>query len=295
MNQTETVLRPLVAAAILVAGMAVVAAFSTPAAGARYAKKMRILFIGNSFTHANDLPGMLIAMMATKGIGLETKQVTPGGCTLKKHWEDGNAIQVINEGNWDYVIIQEQSQMPVFQPPVTLKYAALLAGAAAKTGAKPVFYLTWAYRDKPEMQAGLTKTYMRAGKDANCLVAPAGVAWEGVRKKYPRIPLHAKDGKHPSVQGSYLTACVMYATILRRDPMGLPGRLRIDKQVRPNVIMRRQPCSLTTVQVRPLQQVAWKVVEELRSYKPVREAAAEETKDAKEGEEKGETNKAKGQ
>jgi len=259
----------LAGAAVLLA--AFFSAARADAAEQPLAKNMRILFIGNSFTYANDLPGMLIGMMATKGISLETRSVTPGGCTLKKHWDDGNAVKAIREGGWNYVVIQEQSQMPVLHPAETLKYAALLVGEARKVGAEPVFYMTWAYKADPNMQPGLAATYTKAAKDANCLLAPVGLAWRRALKEDPKLVLHAKDGKHPSPQGTYLAASVFYATLLRRDPAGLPGRLVIDTPVRPNVIQRRTPCNLTTAQVQPLQTVAWKIVEEFQSYRPAGE------------------------
>ena len=105
-------------------------AFPAPiaqAAAPEFTKKMRILFIGNSYTYVNDLPRMLKGMMAVEAIDLETRRVTPGGCTLERHWKGDAARKAIAEGSWDYVVIQEQSQMPVLNPPVTLKYAALLA------------------------------------------------------------------------------------------------------------------------------------------------------------------------
>jgi len=239
------------------------------AAPPKYSKKMRILFIGNSYTTANDLPRMLVGLMAVKGIRLETRRVTPGGCTLEKHWRGDNARDAIAEGPWDYVVIQEQSQMPAMRPAVTLKYAALLADMARKAGAQPVFYLTWARKKKPQMQKLLTSTYMKAGIASEALVAPVGIAWHNALKDNPNLPLHAKDGSHPTVQGTYLAACTFFATILRRDPTGLPGTIVIDKK-RPNGdIIRYMPCRLRAAQVKPLQAVACKTVEELRSYKPV--------------------------
>lgn len=235
----------------------------------QFAKTMRILFIGNSYTSVNDLPRMLIAMMATKGIKLETRSITPGGFTLEKHWNGQEARKAIADGPWDYVVIQEQSQMPAVYPAATLKYAALLAEAIRQAGSQPVFYLTWARKDKPEMQDALTATYMKAGSEAKALVAPAGIAWQNAIKADPKLALHAADGSHPTALGTYLTACVFYATLLRRDPTGLPGRLVIDEKRSDGVILRRIPANLTAAQVKPLQAAAWKTVEELQSYKPV--------------------------
>ena len=284
MDRYDIALRPGLGAAVL--GFAALAAamlwaFAAPrAAGAaegQFAKNMRILFIGNSYTNANDLPGMLIGMFAAKGIKLETRSVTPGGLTLEKHFKGEEARKAIADGPWDYVVIQEQSQMPAVNPPMTLKYAALLADAVRQANSQPVFYLTWARKDKPEMQAALTATYMKAGTDARSLVAPAGIAWQDAMKADPKLVLHSADGSHPNVQGTYLTACVFYATLLRRDPTGLPGRLVIDTKVRDNVIMRRNPASLTTAQAKPLQAAAWKTVKLLQSYKPAGSAETRPT------------------
>lgn len=275
MDRFDIALRPGSGAAVL--GFAVLAAtmvwaLAAPrgagAAEGQFSKNMRILFIGNSYTNVNDLPGMLMAMMATKGIKLETRSVTPGGFTLEQHWKGEEARKAIADGPWDYVVIQEQSQVPAFNPAGTLKYAALFAQAVRDAHSQPVFYLTWARKDKPEMQEALTATYMKAGSDARSLVAPAGIAWQNALNADPKLVLHAADGSHPTVQGTYLTACVFYATLLRRDPTGLPGRLVIDTKVRENVIMRRNPANLTAAQVKPLQAAAWKTVEQLQSYKP---------------------------
>lgn len=246
-------------------------------------KKLRILFIGNSYIFVNDLPGMLTAMMASKGIKLDTRSVVPGGFTLEKHWQGEEARKVIADGLWDYVVIQEQSQMPASHPAVTLKYAALFAQAVREAHSKPVFYLTWAHKDKPNMQNGLTSTYMKAGADANALVAPAGIAWQSALKADPKLVLYAADGSHPTVQGTYLIACVFYATLLRRDPTGLPGRLVIDEKRSDGVILRRIPANLAAAQAKPLQAAAWKTVQGLQSYKP---AGAAETQPARKTAEK---------
>ncbi len=257
-------------AAILAATVVgiLLAATAARAATPKYTKKMRILFIGNSYTNTNDLPRLLTGLLAVKAIDLETRRVTPGGCTLEKHWKGDAARKAISEGPWDYVVIQEQSQMPVFNPPVTLKYAALLADMVRKTGAEPVFYMTWARKNKPAMQEGLTRTYMKAGLASKAMVAPVGIAWQEALKKNPKLALHAKDGSHPTQKGTYLAACTIFATILRRDPTGLPGKVVVGEKT-PRGTFRYVPCNLRTREVKPLQAIAWKTVQRLRSYAPV--------------------------
>jgi len=269
MNRWEMGLASAGWAVVLVSVLAGTFTASTArAAKPEYTKKMRILFIGNSYIYVNDLPRMLKGMMAVKAIDLETRQVTPGGCTLARHWKGDAARKAISEGSWDYVVIQEQSQMPAFNPPVTLKYAALLADMARKVGAEPVFYLTWARKHKPEMQKGLTSTYMQAGLANKALVAPVGIAWQKALAANPKLVLHAKDKSHPTPQGTYLAACTFFATILRRDPTGLPGKIVVEEKTKKGIV-RHIPCQLPAAQARPLQTLAWKTVEELKSYKPV--------------------------
>jgi hypothetical protein len=61
------------------------------------------------------------------------------------------------------------------------------------------------------------------------------------------LVLHAKDKRHPSKAGTYLAACVFYATIYEKSPEGLPG----------------EPGGLTDEEARPLQAIAWETVQSL--------------------------------
>ncbi len=76
-------------------------------------KTVRMLFIGNSFTTKNDLPGLLsVIAKAGKGIIIEYKVISAGGASLRRHW-NGGAANTITSGKWDYVVFQEQSTLPV--------------------------------------------------------------------------------------------------------------------------------------------------------------------------------------
>ena len=96
---------------------------------------------------------------------------------------------------------------------------------------EPVLLLTWARRDGlpdigfPDfaaMQAQLTEGYMSIADELGIRVAPAGVAWQAALATDASLALWEADGSHPSVAGSYLTACVLYATLFRESPVGLP-------------------------------------------------------------------------
>ena len=98
-----------------------------------------------------------------------------------------------------------------------------------------IFYLTWGRKDVAsetsmtsrgistfnQMQDALTSAYLKVGQERSAEVAPVGIAWQKVRSSYDsQINLYDSDGTHPSFAGSYLTACVFYASICDRSPIG---------------------------------------------------------------------------
>jgi hypothetical protein len=197
----------------------------------------RVLFIGNSYTYFNNLPALVKTLAEAAGTGpVEVRMVAPGGWRLIDHWEKGEAREALRSGKWDFVVLQEQSQLgdpltvdgkPRVGSPakVFAPAAARWAAEIARAGARPVFYLTWAKQASPEDQALLNQAYSNAATEGGAVLAPVGIAWTLVREASPSIELFVKDGSHPSPAGSYLAACTLVAAIFRRNPEGLTGRV----------------------------------------------------------------------
>jgi hypothetical protein len=197
---------------------------------------VRVLFIGNSYTYTNDLPDVFEKLAAAGGRPkVQTEMIASGGVTLQKHLEAPEAREALGKGTWTYVVLQEQSTLgkeysvdgePRVSTDEVFHAAALKwTDEVKKRGATPVLYLTWARKKTPEDQAALDHAYMRAGRDTGARVSPIGIAWQETRKRHPEIELYQADGAHPSPAGSYLAACVLYATIFDRSPEGLPAKL----------------------------------------------------------------------
>ena len=158
-------------------------------------KAPRILFVGNSYSF--KVPGAFAALARKAGHPVEVEQVTKGGWTLKKHAAAKETLEKIRSGNWDVVVLQEQSQMPAFQrgqrEKEMIPHAVALAAEARKAGAVPVFFLTWGRRDGDaknaktypddtfaKMQARLTTGYREAAAESGqALIVPVGPAWAG--------------------------------------------------------------------------------------------------------------------
>jgi PKD domain len=199
-----------------------------------------ILFVGNSYTYVNDLPQLVKDIALSKGDSVTTDMSAPGGYTFQSHCTNSTTLAKINSGSFDFVVLQEQSQLPAFPPSQVATdvypYAKQLDSLIhrANSCATTVFYMTWGrkYGDASNcsayppictysgMQERLRESYKTMADSNSALVAPAGMAWNTSWSTDSSINLWQSDNSHPSLEGSYLTACTMYATIFRKSPLG---------------------------------------------------------------------------
>jgi len=209
---------------------------------------IRVLFIGNSYTYFNNLPAVLTELSLSQkgGPHITTEMIVVGGATLKQHFEGTQAVSKIKEGDWDYVVLQEQSTLgrskyingvpSINDPGIFHRYVRLFHAEITKQGAQTVLMLTWSRKNSPQSQANLTDAYMAIGRELNARVAPVGLVWERVFKRADGPELYMEDGSHPSPQGTYCAACVIYATITGKSPENLPHRIKV-----PDIDMAGKP------------------------------------------------------
>jgi PKD repeat protein len=195
-----------------------------------------ILFIGNSYTYFNNMPSIVADIAASFGNHVDYASQTPGGMTFAGHAGNSNTYSAMNSSNWDYVVLQAQSQEPSFPygqvNNQTLPFAMQLADSAQaiSTCSQAMFFMTWGRENGDpqwdsintfdKMNARLRLAYLRFADSSNASVAPVGVAWKYVRDNHPEINLYTGDGSHPSYAGSYLAACTFYASVFHSSPVG---------------------------------------------------------------------------
>lgn len=228
------------------------------------AQSTRVLFIGNSYTGVNDLPEMTRQLALSMGETLTVASSTPGGYTFQQHTTNATTQNLIDQGAWDFVVLQEQSQLPSFPPSQVasecLPYAQALVDTirAHSPCAEPVFYMTWGRENGDAqncaswppvctyegMQQQLRQSYLQMAEDNSAACAPAGMAWKRVRTEFPAINLYSSDGSHPTVAGTYLVACTMYSTFFRTSTVGASFTSSLDaataltlQQVASSVVM----------------------------------------------------------
>ena len=203
------------------------------AAGTSLAQsKTRILFIGNSLTYVNDLPGLVAALADERGLKVEWEMAARGGYRFSQHVASPDTLKKIKAGNWDYVVLQEQSQLPAFSRAQVKRdvfpYAKKLCAAIRATSpwVNIVFYETMAEKNGG-MQTKLNQSYSDMAKANKAALAPVGELWADVRADRPALDLYADD-THPNLTGSYLVALVIYTTIFKQRPLGLSHPPEID-------------------------------------------------------------------
>lgn len=148
---------------------------------------------------------------------------------------------------FDAVILMDCSQCPVHPKlqPVFHDTVKKHAGTIAKYGAKTILFMSWAYKDKPEMIQGLAAEYTKAGNANDALVIPAGLAFDRSVRLRPELDLYTADKRHPSPAGTYLAAATTYAALRGKSPVGASYTGTLDAAT-----------------ARFLQEVAWETVKD---------------------------------
>jgi hypothetical protein len=193
--------------------------------GIRGIAPLKVLFIGNSFTARNNLPGLIAQLATTRGKSLQHRLISSGGASLRTHWNAGEALKAIQAGHYDYVVLQEQSTLPIKNAERMHENVRLFDEAIKGAGAKTVLYMTWARRHAPESQQDITNAYISIGRELGATVVPVGAAWQSFLRKRDQPVLHDRDQSHPTVAGSYLAACVFLAALFKENPVGIQGEV----------------------------------------------------------------------
>lgn len=201
-----------------------------------------ILWVGNSFFYYNNSMHNHFGRLVTSGgsgARVRSTSVTISGSGLD--WHDMNSLLRPNGlGRYSFVgdneirfnkagrqydtaIMMDCSQCPIHPQLQSVFHDTVqrYAQTLVREGVRPVLFMSWAYKDKPEMTAQLAEQYTLAANANDALVIPAGLAFARAVAKRSDLELYEADKRHPSLAGTYLAACTAYATLFRKSPEGL--------------------------------------------------------------------------
>ena len=187
------------------------------------AARTRVLFVGNSLTTANDLPGVVAAMfVAAGGDRIECRTVAFPNYSLEDHWNRGDARRAIAEGGWSTVVLQQgPSALPESQV-LLREYTRRFDGEARRVGARTGLYMVWPSAARRHDFDGVESSYAAAARDVGGVLFPVGEAWRAAWRRDAKLELYDRDGFHPTPLATYLAALVIYQQLSGRSPIGLP-------------------------------------------------------------------------
>ena len=214
-------------------------------------KQIRVLFLGNSLMFFNDMPSLFRNLAEKSGKNIYVDSVTRGSATISDFAHPSTdvgakAYPKLQNERWDYVIIEPSRRITPYE---STTYNAELASAkviqqmAKDAGAEILLYCVWGNNDGTLTQYDATnpiamikgqvhydytrKMHVEFMKKVSTEfsqalggvgVIDAGYAFENSMELYPNINLYDSDLRHPSLEGSYLAAACVYATIYGESP-----------------------------------------------------------------------------
>lgn len=198
----------------------------------------KVFFIGNSYTDTHNIPQLIQSIAKAAGDQLSYTSHVPGGATLQQHNNNQNVNNTIAQGNWDYVVLQEQSQLPAF-PDADVNnqvypYATALSQKIKQANpcAKVTFYMTWGRKNGDQANCAfwkplctyigmddlLQQRYMTMATTNKGIVAPVAAVWRYLITNNPEIDLYSADESHPSVEGAMAAAYTFYTVFFEKAP-----------------------------------------------------------------------------
>ena len=199
----------------------------------------RILWIGNSFTFYNGGIPAAVEHLATQLLPpsrhgpRKFAMAAEGGAHLHHHTRRILRLLGREAQSWDVIVIQGYSDEPVnpAKRPAFRESLRHLVRMVAETGALPALFMTWAYRDQPEMTTALAEAYAQAGDKTGALVVPVGLAFARAAA-HPTLSLYAEgDFKHPSPAGTYLAACVFFSALYGQPALAAGSQGRVPPEL----------------------------------------------------------------
>jgi hypothetical protein len=211
----------LIAGACLLA-MGGLIAVSHPSAQSAPPMPTKILFVGDSFTYAQgglDNHFTRLAASSPSPLVVSTARAVAGGAFLKVLWEMKTPVTAIDTGNFDVVVLQDD--IPETNVDYFRQYARLFVDEVRKHNGRPILLMAWAYQRLGWISMlQIAEAHRTLARELNVDVAPVGLAWQRSIAERPALDMYDIDREHPSIYGTYLATCVVYATVYRTNPTG---------------------------------------------------------------------------
>jgi hypothetical protein len=181
------------------------------------------LFLGNSLTEGNDVPGIVQALAQLQGVRFSFDERTPGGWNLEDHWNAGHS-ELLRTAQFDVLIMQQGPSTLGPNQQNLRNWATVWSEFARTRGTAPALFMVWPTKDQPGGFALVSESYRNAAIAAGAAVFPAGEAWNTAFNARPGLQLYLDD-LHALPAGSLLAGMVIGRGLFALDPARVQARL----------------------------------------------------------------------
>lgn len=185
----------------------------------------RVLFIGNSLTYTNNLPGMLRDIGKEAGDTISIRMVAFANYALIDHIREGTSLAAINSGPWDVVVLQQGPTTLGINRDSLILWTQMFDPYIRAGGARPALMMAWTYKAHLSSMPLVHESFEMAANAVDGLFLPVGEAWLNAWKAEPGLPLYGDDDFHPTPLGTAIAALVIEEQITGRDPRTMPTAL----------------------------------------------------------------------
>lgn len=183
----------------------------------------RVLFVGNSLTASNDLPGTVAQLAAMVDDTIVVESVTRPNLAIIDHVNGmSNAVDVIRRGRWDYVVLQQGPTSQQIYRDTLILATRLLQPDILAAGGRTAQLMAWPAEPNVAVFDGVLQSCVEAAQAVEGLCLPAGEAWRAAWAVDPTLAFYGPDGFHPAALGTYLAALVVYEGITGHSAQSLP-------------------------------------------------------------------------
>ena len=188
----------------------------------------RVLFIGNSLTQVNDVPGMVRTLAAAAGLGWFVDVQLSGGASLQDQWERGQVQAKIRGSHWDAVVLQQGPSSLAESRANLREWTGTYDELVRQAGGHSALYMVWPERSRFAWFDRVRDSYALAARDVDGWFLPAGQAWRAAWEDEPELQLYGGDGFHPTVAGSWAAALTIFGGLSAHSLAGLPAPVGMD-------------------------------------------------------------------
>jgi hypothetical protein len=187
--------------------------------------------VGNSYLYTMDIPGIVLALAdSAGGERIAVAMITGPNMALVDHWKEGWVQTQIALGGWEWLILQQGPSSTSINRDSLRQMTALYAEQGTKVGATTALFSAWPAASRVQDFPRAIESYQLAAADVGGVYLPVAPAWLRAWELDSSLTLYADD-LHPSVEGAYLSALVVYACLLQKTPVGLPRQVSTIQRV----------------------------------------------------------------